>query len=306
MTKTFTATALAWLEYSSILDGSDLAQKYLGSCAVRSVTQGVTLPIWQDPVPTPITLQDLAVYASGLKPDGSPAWAPNVRTPAELFAEICTSTKPVVDFMDCAPGTDYAYVDVGWELLGTALANAHDGGSNYDGLLRRMLGAAALEMPDTVTILTGTMSTRLAPGYSYDKGYNLQQYEPGEWLICSTLQDMMQWLKFNMGEIPTSPFYPLLTQIHTPVTVVPGDGMACMGWFQHTWKSRDGHQIVRTFKNGVAEGFSSFIAFQTSSAPTTPVGVMVLTNQHGGVPGTLTSTVLQLLVTGGDTAGPVG
>src|SRR5262249_31928818 len=161
ITKTFTATSLLWLVEQRKVSLDDLAQTYLGSCKA----DGVTLPTWPAAVaglpPTPITLRDLGVYAPGLKPDSSGAWSGAMRTPSKLFSEICSKGETL---MQCQPGTAYAYVDAGWELLGTALANRRRF-DRYGKLLNKMLSAAHLSMPHT-SVPTSAPAD-LAPGYLY-------------------------------------------------------------------------------------------------------------------------------------------
>jgi hypothetical protein len=113
-------------------------------------------------------------------------------------------------------------------------------------------------------------------------------FAPGEWLILSTMTDMMVWLEFNMG-LTDSPFNTLLSQLHTGVTPTQ-HGQACFGWFV----TPDG----KLWKDGVAEGYNSFIAIGRQAATASPAGVMVLTNQRLAKADVLANEVLKLL-TGG-------
>ncbi len=217
----------------------------------------------------PITLLDLATYTSGLPymPENLPKdWyvQPNPLrnyTEANLFSFLADYVPKY------APGTHYEYANLGFGLLGIALA--HRAGKSYEELLVERI-CDPLGLANTRGTLTDDMQRHMARGHDVD-GKPMQPLDMpalrGAGDIRSTAADLTVFLKANMGLVP-SPL-PLQRTLDTRrPTDLPGTD-AALGWFVTLDK---GEQIV--WKTGLGAGFNTFIGF----SPKRRRGVLVLTN----------------------------
>ena len=105
----------------------------------------------------------------------------------------------------------------------------------------------------------------------------------------STPRDMLRWLLFNMGMIPESGLNHLLEPMQTPSTQVidPYDNMnnrLGVGWFIYSLPAKSHGRfgsLPVIWKDGMLDGFSSFMTFLQSSDPgqePSRAGVFVMTN----------------------------
>jgi CubicO group peptidase (beta-lactamase class C family) len=258
VTKTFTATILA----SMVLDGSvsldDPVAKYLPA--------GVTVPERDG---KKITLLNLATQHSGLPRLPSNLDISHTNDPyatytvSEMYAFL-SHYKLTRD-----PGAQFEYSNYGVALLGQALANrAH---LSYAELLRKRV-LAPLGMNDTSIVLSPEQRTRFAGGGTIDG-------DPATpWTIAlaiapaggihSTLDDMLKYLRCNMGQGPLAKACLFAQQ---PRDTFPGNHIGLVWW------TGDSRHIIH--HGGDTEGYHASIAI----APDHTRGVVVLASGGMGV-----------------------
>ncbi len=219
----------------------------------------------------PITLLDLATYTSGLPNmpgNMPPRWweKPNPYadyTEAKL-AEFLAGYEP-----EYAPGTQYRYANLGFGLLGIALA--HRAGRSYEDLLVERV-CDPLGLDHTRMTLTDDMRRHLAQGHNQDLSptplWDMVTL-PGGGGMRSSVADMAQFLKFAIGreQTPASAAFARLLETRRP-TPVAGTEVG-LGWFI---SSNPSDEIV--WKSGLGGGFSSYLGFSTRSGR----GAFVLSN----------------------------
>src|SRR6185295_6790784 len=220
-TKVLTSLLLADMEARGEVSFIDPVTRYLPS-AVKMRERG-----------GPITLLDLATYTSGLPnmPSNlSPQWwatAEPMReyTQEQLF-EFLTAIEP-----EHPPGTHYEYANVGFGLLGIALANR--AGVPYEELLIKRI-CRPLGMSHTRITLTDDMSQHLVQGHDLDmKPTELWTWPamPGAGCVRSTANDLARFVKACMGMTRTRlrPVLAQMTQTQRPTSLAGTN--AGMGWY---------------------------------------------------------------------------
>lgn len=245
-TKVLTSLLLADMEARGEVSLSDPVARYLPS-SVRLRERG-----------GPITLLDLATYTSGLpNMPGNlpPTWwasaAPMRDYSQEKLFEFLTAHEP-----GYTPGTHYEYANLGFGLLGIALANR--AGMPYEELLIKRV-CAPLRMKHTRITLTREMSRHLVQGHDLGlKPTELWTWPamPGAGCVRSTAHDLTRFVKACMGLTRTRLRSALakLTQHQRP-TALPGTN-AGMGWY--ITSSAD-DQIV--WKSGLSMGCNTFMGY---------------------------------------------
>jgi D-alanyl-D-alanine-carboxypeptidase/D-alanyl-D-alanine-endopeptidase len=219
----------------------------------------------------PIRLLDLATYTSGLPNmpgNVPPDWYahPNPMgeyTQARLF-EFLASHVPKYE-----PGTHYEYANLGFGLLGIALA--HRAGKGYEELLVERV-CEPLGLADTRITLTRKMRRHLAQGHDL----NLRPTPlwdvpamPGMGCVRSTAKDLTVFLKASMGLVHSPLREPLARLVETRKTTSLAGTNAGLGWFITSDK---GEQVV--WKSGLSGGCNTFIGF----SPQAHRGALVLSN----------------------------
>src|SRR5262249_2432519 len=99
--------------------------------------------------------------------------------------------------------------------------------------------------------------------------------------IVATPEDMLKWLKFNMGIIKDTKLTPLLSALQTPSTsLTDGWGNRLgLGWFINPAR-----ESASVFKDGALFSFGSYIAFLPSPNPgvvPSQAGAFALVNADG-------------------------
>lgn len=259
VTKTYTALLLADLVTREIVTLDTPVQALL--------PDSVDVPAFEG---QPITLRHLATHHSGLPrvPDNLLSSATNPFDPYaaystdDLYAFLNSYTLPR------APGTEYAYSNLGMGLLGHALAVRAD--SAYAGLVQARI-AQPLGLPDTAIRLSDGQKRRLI------QGYNMFQAPTPPWTfdvmapagaVRSTARDQLRYLAAHIGLSPT-PLDSTLRATRTPLAQASAQDSVAYGWHIRTV---DGARMV--WHNGGTAGFSSFVAY----APARNVGVVLLVN----------------------------
>jgi D-alanyl-D-alanine-carboxypeptidase/D-alanyl-D-alanine-endopeptidase len=230
-----------------------------------------------------ITLLDLATHSAAL-PRELPLQPPSGAAPfawptaADRYAWLADSSLP------WAPGSVAAYSNVGFDLLGAALATAT--GKSYADLLRERI-TAPLGMSDTVLKPTEEQCGRLMTGYGIPGAEAAPCVDTaeigGSGGVYSTADDMVLWLRHNLARADPAA-WPTLALSHAVYLerhaldaaigfdeAGPMDGIA-LAWLL---EMADGHRPMILQKTGGLAGFMSYIAF----APGRDVGVFVAVNR---------------------------
>jgi len=219
----------------------------------------------------PIRLLDLATYTSGLPnmPGNLPPdWYANPNpmgdyTETKLF-EFLGSCVPEYE-----PGAHYEYANLGFGLLGIALA--HRAGKSYEEVLIERV-CKPLGLRDTRITLSGEMRRHLAQGHDLNlKPTPLWDVPamPGMGCVRSNAKDLTEFLKANMGLVqsPLRKSLARLLETRRPTSLAGTD--AGLGWFITSDK---GEEIV--WKSGLSGGCNTFMGFSRQ----TQRGAIVLSN----------------------------
>jgi serine-type D-Ala-D-Ala carboxypeptidase/endopeptidase len=245
-TKVLTSLLLADMEARGEVSFGDPVNKYLPATVKMRERGG------------PITLLDLATYTSGLPnmPGNlAPMWwataGPMREYTQEKLFEFLAALEPIHP-----PGSHYEYANVGFGLLGIALANR--AGVPYEELLIKRV-CAPLGLNHTRITLTDEMSRHLVQGHDLDmKPTELWTWPamPGAGCVRSTANDLTRFVKACMGITRTKLSSSLvrLTQTQRP-TSLPGTN-AGMGWYV---TSTGDDRVV--WKSGLSLGCNTFMGY---------------------------------------------
>jgi serine-type D-Ala-D-Ala carboxypeptidase/endopeptidase len=205
----------------------------------------------------PITLLDLATYTSGLPniPDNlTPDWSnPFADYTTDKLYGFLSSYVPAYE-----PGLHYQYANLGFGLLGIALARRAD--KSYESLLIERV-CAPLHLEHTRITLSGDMHQHLAQGHDFNrkpaKLWDMPTL-PGMGAVRSTAKDMSAFLEACMGikQTALNADFTKLLETRRPTGYAGTD--AGLGWFI----SSDGTDEI-VWKSGQTGGFYSCIAFST-------------------------------------------
>ena len=258
ITKTFTASILAGMVADGSVRLDDPVAKYLPASVRVPARNG-----------RQITLLNLATQSSGL-PRLPSNMAPRDQTNPyahysvdQMYAFLSSYELPR------DPGETYEYSNLGFGLLGHALALK--AGVSYEALVqRRVLGP--LGMRETAITLSPALRARLAPGHDAE-GHVVPNWDlptlAGAGALRSTAQDMLKYLAANLDT--AGPF-----QMARVSRRPAGTGAMTIGLAWHIL-ARPGRDSI-IWHNGGTGGYRSFTGFD----PVRKVGVIVLTNANIG------------------------
>lgn len=166
------------------------------------------------------------------------------------------------------PGAAYEYSNLGFGLLGFALAeHAH---ISYGELLQREV-LAPLGMPSTSAELTPALRTRLAPGHDgagKPAGHWHLDALAGAGALMSDGTDMLRYLQANMG-VAKTPLAEAMKTAQTPRLQAGQLGRIGLAWMTTPTPAGD---VI--WHNGETGGYASFIGFTADGRH----GVAILTN----------------------------
>jgi len=206
-----------------------------------------------------IRLIDLATHRSALPRDIDTDSLP------ELYGWLDTYE------LSRAPGSQYAYSNVGYGLLGDILARL--AGCDYDTLALQSV-SQPLELIDTREALVPEQTARLAQGYA--SGGVPIRYSPdsgamsGAGYLRSTLNDMTRFLAANMDLQPTA-----LSQSLSMAQAMQAEGDNAGSGMGLGWEiDQVGTSNERLSKGGETLGFTSYISFLRDGSS----GFVLLTN----------------------------
>ncbi|MDN2676310.1 serine hydrolase [Janthinobacterium sp. SUN033] len=268
VTKTMTALLLA----NAVVDGKAKLDE-----PVAALLPGYTVPAFDGKT---ISLLDLATHYSSLPrlPDN---FAP--KDPANPYADYTEAKQRqflAAYHLPRAPGTAFDYSNIGYAVLGTALAA--QAGTSYEALLQKRI-AVPLGMRSTSNKPTHGMLARLAPGHLLSgeatPAWDLNVVAPAGG-VYSSARDMVAYLQAYMFK-PLRP-YALAIQPQRPVA--SGDDTKIgLSWLL---EQRQGQAYA--WHSGQTGGYSSYAAFTTDGKR----GVVVLTNTARDVDALGLSTLL--------------
>ena len=221
-----------------------------------------------------ITLLDLATYTSGLPriPDGIPASGDNpyaAYTVEQLYAFLSSYT------LHYDPGTHYEYSNLGFGLLGHALALR--AGSSYEDLLVSRV-CEPLGLRDTCISLSNSMRERLAKGHASNlkpaSNWDIPTLA-GAGALRSTASDLVKFVKatcLSGANAPLRSAIDMLLQTRRPTNLPNTEvGLGCF--------IRTGNKDEIIWKDGGTGGYASFAGFST----TLRSGAIVLSNSINSV-----------------------
>jgi CubicO group peptidase (beta-lactamase class C family) len=255
-----------------------------------------------------IKLDQLVNYTSGLPQDNDDA-----RPATPRFWPQPYSLQGMIGFLNArppqllGPGKRYAYSNLGFAIMSAIIASdGKDGVPSVHAFTRKMRECIFEPLGLDATFFNEACLARLPLGFKYDywpsPSYSYPGYSPkapghllypayfGSSGIVATADDMLKWLKFNMGIIANKNLTPLLSALHqlsTKVTTLdkdnPPDGSELgLSWFIDA-KERPGWSKSIN-KDGTLDASSSYMGFLPSSKPgkyQSQAGAFVLVNANG-------------------------
>jgi CubicO group peptidase (beta-lactamase class C family) len=260
ITKVFTALMLADMVVQGEVALDDPVAKYLPP-SVTLHERG-----------RPITLLDLATYTSGL---------PNL--PGNFNREWFAKPNPFADYAvdslyqflstytpEYEPGTHYEYANLGFGLLGLALARRAR--KSYEELLVERV-SVPLGLAHTRITLTDDMKKRVAQGHAFPSLQPVPLWDmpaiQGAGALRSTAKDMTVVLRacMRLRQTPLDGAFKTLLETRKPTGLAGTD--VGLGWFI---SSNQNEEIV--WKLGATGGQNAVIGFSTRR----PRGALVLCN----------------------------
>ncbi len=258
--KAFTALAILRLEKDGLLQLDAPVSRYLPWFHVNYKGQE-----------QPITLRQLLHHTSGI-PTATISLIP--RGNAEDALEQ-TIRKLVGLELERKPGTGFQYATINYDILG-AVIEAVSGMVFEDYMAKNIFAPLGLkhtfvgQTPDHPLMAAGYKISFFAA-----REYNAPVYRgnnPAAYIV-SNAEDMVQWLKVQMGTVE-SPFAPLVPETHKPDHSVPVNrqtlGAYGMGWFSYM----TGTDIVN--HGGLNPNYTAYIGL----SPKEKTGVAVLANSN--------------------------
>ncbi|MCF6764341.1 serine hydrolase [Thiotrichales bacterium 19S3-7] len=228
----------------------------------------------------PITLLDLATYTAGLPLEIVHIKDPTKYHPNEPF-DASRAYQWLSQYkLTKAPGTHYQYSNIGFGLLGNALAYKEK--ISYSELVDKYINKR-LNMIDTTTTLDESQQIREATSYwmsgkifKPDESFNFDQPSGG---IYSTANDLLKFIKYNLN-ITTKKYeranhiahktHINRHQLDNGITFA-SSGLA-LGW--EVDNEYNGLPMILT-KNGWASGFTSWMIL----APSENIGVFSISTK---------------------------
>jgi CubicO group peptidase (beta-lactamase class C family) len=181
------------------------------------------------------------------------------------------SEEKLIDFLKnyklpTVPGTKVNYSNIGYGLLGHVLSLKND--SDYETMITENI-FRPLGMTHSFVMLTEERMKNQSPGYHGNQrmleswAQQQQNISQGSGAISSNMQDLLIYLKANMGITITS----LISAINlTHQRTTENEGL---GW---NFQDIDGQEFI--MKNGLNGSYASFAGFSKN----TKTGVVILTN----------------------------
>jgi CubicO group peptidase (beta-lactamase class C family) len=262
ITKTFTATLLAWYVNEGKVAIKDPVTKYLpDSIAVNRALQGITLEM-------------LSNHTSGLPrlPDNLENHSMDPLDPYKDYDE-----KDLLDYLktcklNSRPGEKYAYSNLGAGLLGAILEQVS--GKTFQQMVEEII-CKPLGMNSTAQYLTPAEKARFVAVYN-DEGKETSPWTFDVLAPCgalrSTVADLLTYAKANLKPAETK--LSKATELTHRVTFTNKDLKLGLGW--HIIKIAG---VEYYFHDGGTYGCSSFLVFN----PAKKMAIIVLSNSGASV-----------------------
>ena len=249
ITKVFTALLFADMVVRGEVLPDDPVAKFLPG--------GVQVPEFYG---KPITLLDLATYTSGL-----PRLPSNFKPADKSNPYADYTVGQLYDFLSIyklsfAPGTHYEYANLGFGLLGHALALR--AGVSYEELVVSRI-CAPLGMDSTRIVLSPSMKERLARGHDASLAPVANWDIPtlaGAGALRSTANDLLTFLDVSMGNRRTPLAAAMEMTFAERRPTGKGTPLVGQGWFVSTL-----HNDEIVWKDGGTGGYASFVGFSSKS-----------------------------------------
>ncbi len=271
VTKTFTALCLGIMVQRGQVRLDDPLSTYL--------PETVHVPEYKG---RKITLLDLAMHTSGLPTVPGSAWEwlgdnPYADYTTDKMYEFLSTYK-----LTRAPGAQYGYSNMGMGLVGLAMSRKY--GTSYEEMVRSLVWKP-LGMTDTAIRLSKDQQSRFADGCMMESNLGrLQFFVPatpwtmhdcfaGAGAIRSTANDMIKYLKANMGLTPNPQGLPF-DMIQKKRKDVGGPLWIGLGW--HGFKENKDTDLV--WHNGGTGGYTSLVIFSKKHKK----GLVILSNSADG------------------------
>lgn len=228
---------------------------------VAALLPGVPIASYQGRA---ITLLDLATHRSGLPRIPANLHPARIDNPYAGYGRA--ELKAFFDGYQPgqAPGTAFAYSNLGYGLLGQALSES--GAKSYDTLVRERI-AGPLGMRSTGVLLSTSMRERLAPGHNA-LGTPVANWDfdalAGAGALRSDATDMLLYVRAMMRAAPDSAFA-LARTGQRPA----GRGQIALGWLLNEVRG-----VPVVWHNGMTGGYASFAGFSADGRR----GVVLLAN----------------------------
>ncbi|POX42657.1 serine hydrolase [Streptomyces sp. Ru73] len=239
--------------------------------------------------PRRITLADLATHSSGL-----PSLPPNLLAEADPLDPYAHYTLDDLAIglrrtrLDTEPGSTYAYSNLGFGLLGQALAF-----DDVDAMVRRTV-TRPLRLPDTTTALRPDMAVRKAVGHL--AGQTVPDWHDAVLSgagtsMYSTADDMLRYLAAQLDPRRT-PLRAAIELTQRPHFTAPGSSLRIgLGW--HLSPLSTGRTM--TWHNGGTGGFSTCAAFSRESGTAVVMMVNTFSEETAGKARPVDALTFQLL-----------
>ena len=271
ITKSFTAVLLALLAQDGVLGLDQPVRTHLAA------VDGFADPPAEV---APITYRQLASHTAGLIREPRLAGAaagPFAEWEAKILASIPTTS------FQSRPGTEYAYSNIGFGVLGLALRRA--AGEPFPELIRKRI-FAPLGMSSSTFVLTPALRARLATGYANRRNgaidadapareHDGRGYKVPNGGIYSTVGDLGRFIAGVTGtagpEILSAATRAEVLRVQTPEDPRSGYGL---GFQVQTLE--DGTRLIG--HGGSVAGYTAHLLFE----PTTGIGVVLLRNYASG------------------------
>jgi CubicO group peptidase (beta-lactamase class C family) len=272
VTKLFTALMLLQLEEAGTVHLSDPVERHYPEVAgLRGRPPGAA----------PITLAQLATHTSGLAPEPQHATR-YLSGPVSDWEKVMLSALPETEYQ-FEPGTRFGYSNIGYAILGAALARA--AGKPYVPYVRERI-FRPLGMKDTDFEPRRAMRRRLATGYVLDHGavdsltsereHRGRGYKVPNGAAYSTVADLARFVAFELGAGPDSVLRGDRLRENLRRTIVASDDDMTAGYGVGFQVERAGNVLLYGHNGGVA-GYRADVFFE----PRSRTGFILLHNAQG-------------------------
>jgi CubicO group peptidase (beta-lactamase class C family) len=258
ISKTFTATLLAWYVNEGKLNLNDPISKYLpDSVAANPALKDIKL----------VNLSNHSSGLPGLPTNFSDQKNYNEANPYKYYTRDMLFSYLKSCKLQSKPGTKYAYSNLAVGLLGIILERVS--GKPYEQLVSEII-CKPLGMKSTLQHLYPLIGPRFANVYNED-GKLTPGWDFDALAACgslkSTINDLLIYVRANMTKSDTK--LSKAMELAHQITFNNGDSQVALGW--HIIKV-DGVSYI--FHNGGTEGSSSFLAYNVDKG----LAVVLLSN----------------------------